>query len=121
MNLQYPILDALNVILTGMVIVFLALIALIAIIKIMGIIISKSESRKQTPQAAPAKAPVAPPVAAPVVENGISNETVAAISAAVAVSMQDAPSGYEIKSIKKATNGRPVWGLAGMMNNTKPF
>lgn len=117
------------VIISGLVIVFLALIVLIALMWAMGKALS-SLKRDQKPSA-PAQAPVVPaapkqaaPVAQvqPTAEEGIPGEVVAAISAAVAFLMEDAgEKGYVVKSIKRAREARPVWGLAGIMENTRPF
>ncbi len=117
------------VIISGLVIVFLALIVLIALMWAMGKALS-SLKRDQKPSA-PAQAPVVPaapkqaaPVAQvqPAAEEGIPGEVVAAISAAVAFLMEDAgEKGYVVKSIKRAREARPVWGLAGIMENTRPF
>ena len=61
---------------------------------------------------------------APVVQtsdDGVSDEVVAVISAAVAA-MYDSPSKARIKSIKKSSNGgRSAWANAGVLDNTRPF
>jgi len=69
--------------------------------------------------------PVPAPKAAPAFSSGIATETVAAISAAVAMCMEESAPGvpYKIASInRRVTSGRrPVWGFAGMRQNTEPF
>jgi len=58
---------------------------------------------------------------------GIAGETIAAISAAIALMMDH--QAYTITSVTPLStpaapvlqNPRPVWGFAGMQHNTKPF
>lgn len=120
---------AVVIIISGLVIVFLALIVLIVMIWAMGKILSsfKKDKKPQAPKQTPA-APVTPKPAAPiakaqpVAEEGIPGEVVAAISAAVAFMMEETgQSGFVVKSIKRAREARPVWGLAGITENTRPF
>lgn len=89
--------EALSVVFTGIVVVFLALLILIVFLYLMGGIFSALEKRKPA-----APAPAAAP-AAPAAQNGLSNDVVAAISTAVAIALEEegnsAP--FEIKSIKK--------------------
>lgn len=106
------------VVITGLVVVFLALIGLVLILYITGFIVPRitKVGRKEQPEepvqnaapvaAAPAKAefvpPVGPgPVAQAAVEDGIPAKTVAAISAAVAVTLEGQGS-YVVKSIKRS-------------------
>ena len=119
---------AVVIIISGLVIVFLALIVLIAMIWAMGKVLSsfkrdKKPSAPKQAQAAPAAPkPAAPTPKAQVAEEGIPGEVVAAISAAVAFMMEETgASGYVVKSIKRAREARPVWGLAGITENTRPF
>ena len=85
-------------------------------------------------QAAPAvAAPVAVAVAAAPARAGTGGEVLAAISAAVAVYMENEAPGvpYAITSVKPGAaaqvsggirrGGRPAWGFAGMRQNTEPF
>ena len=127
--IQYPLIDAVVVIFTGMVIVFLALIALTFIIKLMGVF-SGAGKKAPTAPAVPA-APVAPAavvpneevaaVSAAVAASGISEEEIAVISAAVAATMDGSSSGYTITKITRRVPGeRPIWGMAGMIHNTRP-
>ena len=123
---------ALVVLVTGRVVVFAVLILLTAIIKIYGTIVSKAQNK--TAQAKPSKAaektaPKAPvtaavpaaPAAAPAVEAGIPGEVVAAIAAAVVSVSEEEHKGYAVKSIKRTAGSRPVWSMAGLMDNTRPF
>lgn len=114
-----------KVVLTGFVVVFAVLILLIFIIKIYGGIVTKAqqsgkkkvvEKEKATP--VPAK-PVSS-VPAPAVQDGVNEEVVAVISAAVAT-MYGSPEKARIKSIKKSSGGRSAWANAGLLDNTRPF
>lgn len=83
-----------------------------------------SQSKSTDKPAMPTPPMQAPPVAAPkapVVEQGISQEVVAAIAAAVA--MQD--SGAVVRSVKRLNvvnvGGRNPWANAANVDNTRPF
>ena len=105
-----------KIILVGIAVVFIILIMIIN--KLNAFVNGEAQ-----PAAAPARA-TAPSAVAPV-HSGIALETVAAISAAVAVCMGESAPGvpYKISSIsRKVTPGtRPAWGFAGMRQNTEPF
>ena len=116
--------------LTGFVIVFAVLFFLIFIIWFYGKIvtagINSAEKRREKKKAAETKkqqevkAPTVEPVAtAKPVSNGVTDEVVAVISAAV-YSMYGSTDKVKIKSIKKAS-GRSAWANAGVLNNTRPF
>ncbi len=121
--------EALKVILTGFVVVFAVLFFLILIIKIYSAIIvklqdaafnKKKKKLKDNGEALikkPSK-PVSTP--APVVQDGIPEEVIAVISAAVA-SMYDSPQKARIKSVKRSASGRSAWANAGIADNTRPF
>lgn len=124
-----PVTLSLTILLTGLVVVFLVLIILTWIIKIYGTIVynatNKSQKTKpvekvQEPVAAPA-APAAPASSAVnAVEEGIPGEIVAAIAAAVYCT-EGAPASA-IKSIRRSRSAsRSAWGMAGVMENTRPF
>ncbi len=112
----------------GILMVFVALILLIVVISLFGKMLSntgKSKSKKS--KAAPAAekaAPAAPavkaaPAAAPVASsNGIPDEIIAVIAAAVAA-MDDGA--YVIRSVRRSKEGRPAWSMAGIYENTRPF
>jgi sodium pump decarboxylase gamma subunit len=113
-----------SVILSGLVIVFLILIILIAAVELTSRLVKSAEKKTQQSAPAPVKtAPVAAP--APLVQAGIEEETVAVISAAVYSCLESASGAsapaYAIKSINRAAGVRPVWGFAGMRENTRPF
>ena len=119
-----------KVVLTGFVVVFAVLILLIAIIKIYSTIVSKAQSAGKNKkkkeiiktETAPAATDVkqAAPAPAPSVQDGVSEEVVAVISAAVAT-MYGSPETARIKSIKKSSGGRSAWANAGLLDNTRPF
>lgn len=115
------------VILSGLVIVFLVLIILIAVVYAAGGVI-KSNGGQSTPEAAVPAGGNAAAVPdrqkpAPTVESGVSEETVAVISAAVAAVVAEQSPGvsYAVTNIRRARAARPVWGFAGMQQNTRPF
>ncbi|MGN1305666.1 MAG: OadG family transporter subunit [Oscillospiraceae bacterium] len=114
------------VVLTGLIVVFLCLVVLIAFVWLMGKIfesINSSKGKKKDDgkktEAAPVKAaqPAAPAMD---IEEGISDEIVAVIAAAVA-SMSG---NFAIKSVRKAspkTSRRSAWGTQGIAESTRVF
>ena len=117
----------------GILMVFVALILLIMIIGLFGKIFSAKGNSKKTKKAkaekvAPApKAQVASQAAsaakntassAPVASNSIPDEIIAVIAAAVA-SLDDGS--YVIRSVRRSSEGRPAWSMAGIYENTRPF
>lgn len=120
---------AFSVIFTGIVIVFLVLVVLIAIMEIMGRVLgekpktpSGGSSAKELPQAAAPAAP-SPVIKKMEVEEGIGDEIVAVISAAIAAFTGGAGKAVSIRRAKsvKAAGGRSGWSLAGLQENTQPF
>ena len=122
--------DAGTKIIVGFTVVFIGLVLLVTIFSIMGLIfksVSKSSAKKEEKKKAKTdkkssekKTVVSAPV--PVVEDGISDEVVAVIAAAIA-SMSDGETKYAVRSIKKTRNigGRPAWAMAGIRENTSSF
>lgn len=113
------------VILTGFVIVFAVLILLIIIIKIYSTIVynaqNRSKEKKQKAQeVAVVESEVTQPIAEPVTNDGVPEEVIAVISAAVAT-MYGSKEKVRIKSIKKSSGGRSAWANAGILDNTRPF
>ena len=122
---------ALQVLLTGFVVVCAVLFLLIAIRKIYGTIVynietgAKKSKKEKTEQNSKATSVVQPPINAvplkPQVQNdGIEEEIVAVIAAAVAA-MYGSENKVKIKSISKSPASRSNWAMAGILDNTKPF
>lgn len=120
---------AVVVLVTGLVIVFVALIALILIIKIYGSVVhgvQEAHRQKQQEKLAALSQPPAVPATqtntkpAPAVEAGIPGEVVAAISAAVYSVMGEGATVVSVRRIPHA-QGRSAWGQAGVFANTRPF
>ncbi len=109
---------ATTVVLVGLTIVFLALVGLTLFFILWGKAMSGTQKSNSTP-------PVAPKAAsqntAPVVEQGIGDDVIAAISAAVACMLGDGDAGYTVRSIKRAAHPRKEWRMAGMLQNTRSF
>lgn len=120
---------AFSVIFTGIVIVFLVLVVLIAIMEIMGRVLgskpntpSGGSSGKEAPQAAAAPAAPSPVIKKMEVEDGIGDEIVAVISAAIAALTGGAGKPTAIRRAKREkAAGRGSWSLAGLQENTQPF
>lgn len=116
-----------TVVLTGLIVVFLGLVLLIIFVWLMGKIFDSIEAKKKrSSEVAPpvAETPVistpVSAVAAPETEDGISDEIIAVISAAVAA-MSDS---YTVKSVKKVSlksSRRTAWGAQGISESTKAF
>ena len=106
-------------VLIGLVVVFGALLVLTFVFWLFGKVASVG-SNKPAPVAAPKATPIAAP--APVVEDGIPEEVVAAIAAAVAA-MSDGSTRYAVRRISatRTQGNRPVWAMAGVSQNTQPF
>ncbi len=116
-----------SVVLTGLSVVFLALIFLIFFVWLMGVIFTAIKNAKSKPKASPTSNEVKSvktekPVVAQKIEAGIPSEVIAAISAAVACFSDG---NYVIKSVKKASSKkssrRSSWGTKGIIDSTKSF
>ncbi len=108
----------------GMSLVFLVLILLTYIIALQGKLFDALNAKKQKAAAeAAVKSQPQPPQlqepmeAPPFVEEGISEEIVAVIAAAVASSSGGK---YTLRAVKRA-GGRGSWGAAGVKSGTEPF
>lgn len=119
-----------SVVITGLVVVFIGLILLILLVSIYGKIFDVINSRaarkaEEAKKAAEAAKTVAKPepvkVAAPVVEDGIEEETVAVIMAAISAMSSAEGKKLVLKSVKTAKPQRPAWSTAGIIDNTRPF
>ena len=107
-------------VLIGFCVVFAALLLLTIVFWAFGAVArGKEQTDLQTPPIVPQS--VQKPATVPVVEDGISEEIVAVIAAAVAA-MSDGNKQYTVRRIRSArTNTRPVWAAAGIADNTQPF
>ena len=128
MSLEQKVQLSVIVTLTGLVVVFVMLIFLTNVIKGYGAIVRGIQGKtpiKNAVQAASSAKTFTPaeksaPVASPAIQEGISEELVAAISAAVYTMY--GTSVNTITSIRRATRpNRSEWGMAGLLRNTRPF
>ena len=119
-----------SVVITGIVVVFIGLVLLILLVSIYGKIFDvinsraarKAEEAKKAAEAAKAVAKPEPiTAAAPVVEDGIEEETVAVIMAAISAMSSAEGKKLVLKSVKTAKPQRPAWSTAGIIDNTRPF
>ncbi len=119
MNIKMPMSEVFAIVFSGLAIVFIALIILIILVSLMS-----RALKNQNMQNADTKKTITPVLNAPkpVIEDGISDEVVAVISAAIAAMMSESGEAkYSIRTIKAAHSGRPIWSLAGLQENTRPF
>lgn len=132
LSISEKITTSLTILITGFVVVFAVLILLIGLIKIYGIIVTKAleffekkktenvtVEKKAVTVESPKNATVIDSPTTAVDEGGLNEEIIAVIAAAV-----DAMYGentVKVKSIKRVPQSRPVWGTAGIMDNTRPF
>lgn len=114
--------------LIGMVVVFAALIALTLIFWLFGKAVSRGSGGKAlsanaepaAPPAPRAAAPATPSAPLPAVGDGVDDEIVAVIAAAVAA-MAPAGKRYAVRKVARVSGGRPVWAQAGLAESTRPF
>ncbi len=120
---------SLVVFITGLVVVFAVLIGLVLIVRGYGAAIRSLQNRTEPEapdRAEPERAVSAEPVQAfvpqsePVAaqEGAIPEEVVAAIAAAVYCMF---PSGKVTSIRRSAAPGRSAWGMAGLVEGTRPF
>lgn len=115
-----------SVVITGIVVVFIGLVLLILLVSIYGKIFDVINSRaarkaEEAKKAAEAAKPEPIKAAAPVVEDGIEEETVAVIMAAISAMSSAEGKKLVLKSVKTAKPQRPAWSTAGIIDNTRPF
>lgn len=119
-----------SVVITGMVVVFIGLILLIMFVSIYGTIFDKINKRKAAKLTAEKNAKAAegsaakadkPAAAAPVIEDGIEEEVVAVIAAAVAAMSAGTGKKLVLKSVRASKPQRSAWASAGIADNTRPF
>ncbi len=109
---------------TGMLIVFAALILLIFIIWVFGKFFSGvSKNDKKAEKVAPVKsAPAAAPVVLPAATQS-NDDIIAVIAAAVAVYGESEGKKYAVRSVRRSANtgGRSAWAAAGIAENVRSF
>lgn len=116
-----------SVVLSGISIVFLALVLLILFVWLMDKVFKAVNGTKKKKEAPAPKedikaAPAPKAVPAPVVEDGISDEVVAVIAAAVAAMGAESGKTFRLAGVKRSSGSRRgAWGNAGAAENTRPF
>lgn len=122
--------EAWGTVLTGIVIVFIALVALVLIVMLFGKISASVTEKAKAVSAAPAPAKPAPAAPAPVAAAPAAvpagedmDEIAAVITAALATVLAGEESGksYVVKSIKRVRNTGSAWRSAGLAENLSSF
>ena len=111
-----------TVVVTGLVVVFSALILLVLFISIFGMgfkALSKTDKPKETKPQAPTIQQLTE--LKPVTENGIEDEIIAVIAAAISAISSETGKKLAIRSIKRADRSVNAWAGAGVLENTRPF
>lgn len=121
-----------SVVITGVVVVFIGLILLIFFVFLYGRIFEVINNKKfeKSKKILENKVSVASnqnttnnnqsePI--PIIENGIDEEVVAVITAAIMAMSAKSGKRLALKSVKHAKPSRPVWANAGIAENTRPF
>lgn len=125
MNFEYVA----SVVVTGLTVVFLCLILLVIILFLFGIV-SKVKRKSAEKRAEVNKAEKTVDIALtktkevetiPDVEDGIEDEIVAVITAAIVQMSAKNGKRLALKSIKTAKPQRTAWATAGLIDNTRPF
>lgn len=114
------------VVITGFVVVFIGLILLILFVYLLGSFFTRKNNKKLRNQKKEVKTQaVTPKISAPTdvpsVEDGIDDEVVAVIAAAISAMSAQSGKKLAIKSIKASKPQRNPWAAAGLMDNTRPF
>lgn len=108
---------------TGMLIVFAALILLIFIIWLFGKFFSGAKKTEKTETAVKAAAK-ASPVVLPTATAQSNDDIIAVIAAAVAVYGESEGKKYAVRSVRRAANNtgvRSAWAAAGIAENVRSF
>lgn len=124
-NMQFAML----VVATGLIVVFGALVLSTFLIYLYGKIITFAQGkasgrRKKSGEKKQAQPPVPVPKAAPAalaLRQEDDGELIAVIAAAVHEMYADTGRQYVVKSVRRASSGRPVWAAAGLLDSTRPF
>ncbi len=116
------------VVITGLAVVFAALVILIAFVWLMGKFFSMGNNKKKiSAEPVTAAKPVTQvPVRTVNANSAVSSdddEIIAVISAAVAAMGQAEGKTYRVKSVRAVNNrtSRSAWAMAGLQQNTAPF
>lgn len=112
------------IVITGLSVVFLGLLLLIGFVSVFGFIFTRKKKPKKVENLQKIEQSVKQSVnetVAPVIENGISDEEIAVIAAAIAAISEKSGKPLAIKSVTRSRNQRPVWASAGLNDNTRPF
>ena len=117
---------AFGTVLTGLVVVFIALILLILLLTLFRNIfgsVGHKEGEKPAPKPVRAPAPAAPAKPAPVILSDDEAEVAAAITAALAVILAEEGAGktFAVRSIKPLPTAPSAWATAGLTENVRPF
>lgn len=116
--------DTAAIVITGLTVVFLGLLLLIGFVSIFGFIFTRKKKPKKVAEPPKAEQPVKLVVNEPAptaIEDGISDEEIAVIAAAIAAISEKSGKPLAIKSVTRSRNQRPVWASAGLNDNTRPF
>lgn len=107
----------------GIAVVFCVLLLLVVLVYVFSGVVSLFTNKKDSdkPQAQVTAEKKNPSVANATTENSIPGEVLAAITAAIAMMTADSGKKYTLKSVKRTSDSRSVWNLAGVTDNTRAF
>lgn len=114
-----PVSDSMALVYAGIAMIFIALILLIVCVSFLSKVAKQTGASKSAPSAV-SSIPSALRTA-PSVEDGVGDEIVAVIAAAIAAFSAEDGKTYAVQSIKRIKSGRPIWAFAGLQENTHPF
>lgn len=112
------------VVFTGLIVVFIGLVLLIAFVSFLGKFFTKKPKAKKEKKITIVKEEKivsSEKITPPVVEEGISDEVVAVIAAAIAAMGAKSGKKLALRSVRNAKPQRNAWATAGIMENTRPF
>ncbi len=114
-----------NVTVSGLAIVFIALVALVLVISLFAMVFDRKKTANSAPVSQPVEKPkMQPAVSAPVAvaNDEDPDEIIAVIAAAVDAMYSGSGKRAVIRSVRpSAATGRPVWATAGIFENTRAF
>lgn len=111
-----------SVVVIGLVIVFIVLLVLVIYLAIFGKTFSSSSKVKKEKTPKKEKNQNAQVInIQPVIEEGIDDEVIAVIAAAIATISNETGKKLSIRSIRKSNNIVNLWARAGALENTRPF